>query len=418
MDPDRLVEDVRRGGLLPAGGPVVVMLSGGRDSTCLLDVAVRVGAAVSALHVNYGLRAEADGDEAHCVELCRTAGVQLHVTRPRAPERAGNLQAWARDARYGAAARLALSAGARVAAGHTATDQAETVLYRLAASPGRRALLGMAARDGRLVRPLLGFTREETAAYCRARGLAWREDASNQDGARYARARVRGDLIPALRSLHPAAEANVVSTARLLRDEAEVLDALVDGVLEGCDRIELARLAALPPALGRLVARRLATDAAAAATRLEEILALRTTGTASLDLGDGLRAVVEYGVLRFAGAPAPPSPAAVLLPIPGEVSFGAWQVAARLAGAERGEGVLDAAGPLTVRAWRAGDRVGGRSLGDLFTDRRVPREARRTTPVVECGGEIAWVPGVATGRRFAVTDSTEEAVLLTARAPR
>jgi tRNA(Ile)-lysidine synthase len=178
MTADGVLAHVRATGLLPAGGAVVVMLSGGRDSVCLLDVARRLAGpgCASALHVNYGLRAESDDDQTHCEELCAALGVELAVERVTAPRR-GNLHAWARDARYGAAARLALERRARVAAGHTATDQAETVLYRLAASPGRRALLGMPARDGRLVRPLLEVTREQTAAYCRERGLAWREDA-------------------------------------------------------------------------------------------------------------------------------------------------------------------------------------------------------------------------------------------------
>ena len=205
----------------------------------------------------------------------------LTVERARVPDGAANLQAWARDVRYGAAARRALRRGARVAAGHTATDQAETILHRLAASPGRRALLGMPARDGLLVRPLLDLEREETAAYCRARGLAWREDASNELGSSssYTRARVRHETLPALRAVHPAAEANLVRTAALLRDEAEVLETLVDGVLEGRDRIETARLAALSPALRRLVARRLAEDAAGrlvpeAAGRAAELAAL------------------------------------------------------------------------------------------------------------------------------------------------
>src|SRR4051812_39693309 len=110
------------------------MLSGGRDSVCLLDVAHRLAepGAVSALHVNYGLREAAEGDQAHCEELCAALGIELAVERAPAPRR-GNLHAWARDTRYGAAARLALERHARVAAAHTATDQAETVLYRLAA---------------------------------------------------------------------------------------------------------------------------------------------------------------------------------------------------------------------------------------------------------------------------------------------
>ena len=232
----------------------------------------------------------------------------LEVERVSRPEDApGNLQAWARDVRYAAGARLAARGGARLAVAHTATDQAETILYRLAASPGRRALLGMAARSGRLVRPLLGVTRADTAAWCRARGLAWREDPTNESDA-YARGRVRAGLVPALRAVHPAAERNVVRTAELLRHEAEVLDVVVETALAGRDRIAVDHLAALPRALARLVVRRLAEAAtgelcARAAGRLDQILAL---GDGALDLGAGARAVVEGGVLRCERTPPLP----------------------------------------------------------------------------------------------------------------
>jgi tRNA(Ile)-lysidine synthase len=302
---DELLERVRATGLLPAGADVVVLLSGGRDSVCLLDVAVELGCAARALHVNYGLRADADGDEQHCRALCERLGVELTVHRATRPDDAtGNLQAWARDVRYGAAAEVA--GDALVAVAHTASDQAETVLYRLAASPGRRALLGMAPRSGRLVRPLLGVTRAETGAWCRARGLAWRDDATNASD-EYARGRVRHGLLPALEAVDPRAAANVVRTAQLLRDEAEVLDVVVDTALAGRDRIAIEHLAALPPALARLVVRRLAERAtgdlcARAAARLDDILGLGDAG--ALDVGDGARAVVEGGVLRF--EPTPP----------------------------------------------------------------------------------------------------------------
>jgi tRNA(Ile)-lysidine synthase len=304
-----LYEQVAATGLLEQGRRVLVLLSGGRDSVCLLDLAVRISGDVAALHVDYGLRDAAATDAAFCAELCERLGVELHVRRPRRPE--GNLQAWARDQRYAEAARLVLRRGGDIAAGHTSSDQVETVLYRLAASPGRRALLGMHAREGRLVRPLLGVTREQTAAHCEARGLEWREDASNETPA-FARNRVRAELLPALRSLHPAAEANVLRTLALLRDEAAVLDAVVDAALEEAgDPPALDALRALPPALRRLAVQRLADrtvggQAPAIGHRTAEVLALAEGG--SLDVGGGLRAEARGGGLRFGASRGPAAP--------------------------------------------------------------------------------------------------------------
>ena len=200
-----------------------------------------------------------------------------------------------------------------VASGHTASDQVETILYRLAASPGRRALLGMAPSDRtrfgqRLIRPLLGITREQTTAYCRQRELGWCEDESNLDPT-YARARVRGDLVPALRAVHPAAESNVLRTAALLREEAAVLEELVQEQLDGARRVALERLGAMPAALARLVVVRLAEEAAGtfvpqAGGRVDELLALaRRGGRAELHLGGGAGAVIESGYLRIVKLP-------------------------------------------------------------------------------------------------------------------
>ena len=320
---------VRAADLLAAPQPLVTMLSGGRDSVCLLDVAVALRGpdAVSALHVNYGLRQQADAEERHCGQLCEALGVALRVVRAHRPAQAsaacadaargepvaGNVQAWAREVRYRAAARAARERGALIATGHTADDHVETILYRLAASPGRRALLGMLARDrapfgGQLVRPLLALTRAQTTAYCRERGLSWCEDESN-DSDRYARARVRHGLLPALRAVHPAAEANVARTASLLREEAELLDALVQEELADAQRIPIARLQALHPALARLVVVRLAEQATGgyvpqAGARVDELLALaRRGGRAELHLGGSVGAVIEHGELRMVKLP-------------------------------------------------------------------------------------------------------------------
>jgi tRNA(Ile)-lysidine synthase len=423
---------VRAEGLLAPGRPVVILLSGGRDSVCLLDLAVRVAGApaVSALHVDYGLRPGSSADADHCAVLCERLGVPLHVHRPAgAPE--GNVQAWARDQRYAVAAQLALQRGADVAAGHTAGDQVETVLYRLAASPGRRALLGMRPREGRLVRPLLRVTREETAAHCRAHGLAWRDDPSNDDEA-FARNRIRHRLLAELRAVHDAADANILRTLDVLRDEAEVLDAVVDQALRdagwrGRGGVSAAALADMAPALRRLAFQRLAGERApAVGARVDEVLAMAGGGgTRSLDLGGGLRAVARYGEIAVepASAAAPEAWGAVSLDIPGAVAWAGGEVTC-----ERGldlpvsDGTLDAGAleaPLEVRAWRPGDRMrplglgGSRSLQDLFTDRKVPRETRHGLPVVVSAGEIAWVPGVATGDRFRVSRATRERVRLT-----
>ena len=318
---DAALGAARESGLVPAGEPLLVMLSGGADSVCLLHVALELGAAVSALHVNYGLRDEAGGDEEHCRALCASLGVELVSERVTLPD-AGNLQAHAREARY----RLAegLAAG-DYASAHTASDQAETVLMRLAVSPGRRALLGMEPRRGRLVRPLLGATAEETRAHCRAHGLSWREDASNSDP-RFTRTRAREGLLAELRSLGPSAERTVAETALLLRDEAEVLDAAVADALEGLGGgpvVELAGVAALPRALARLVLRSLAEAAAGgprALSRADVDAVLRlgeSGGSRSVDLGEGLQAVVEYGTLRFRpaeSAAAAPEPVALAVP--------------------------------------------------------------------------------------------------------
>ena len=191
--------------------------------------------------------------------------------------------------------------------------------------------------------------------------------------------------------------------------------------------MRLARLREVEPALARLVVQRLADDAAGGpasgvARRAAEILALDEHGTVQLDTGGGVVAIAEYGVLRFesrASRSTTTTPEPVLLAIPGSVVFGEQQITCELGPPAREPGVLDRAtlgDDLLVRSWRPGDRMaplglqGSKSLQDLFTARRVPRRERGGVPVVESGGEIVWVAGVATSEHFKVTDSTAEAV--------
>jgi tRNA(Ile)-lysidine synthase len=437
-------ESIRKTGLLEPGAGVLAMLSGGADSVCLVHALgglVEPGS-LACVHVNHGLRPEADEDERFCLELCRDLGLELEVERVAVRE-SGNLEARAREARYEAAEgvreRRLLD---RIATGHTASDQVETVIYRLTASPGRRALLGMSPRNGRLIRPLLDLTRDETREYCTAAGLEWREDATNLDRG-FARNRLRLDVLPLLREIHPGMDRNVLATAEQLRDEAELLDGAVD---EAAGRVAVggpapsvdgARLRELEPALRRLVLRRLAETAAAGplplrAAQVQEIEALAEHGgSASLDIGAGVRVTSEYGVLRFQRHVDEELPNPTTLPVPGRCRFGYWEVICELGANETAselgspdEPVLDAgklAEELTVRAWRDGDRIrplgldGSKSLQDVFTDSKVPRSLRHQLPVVESDGEIAWIAGVALSDRFKITNATRRVVRLKTR---
>ena len=441
---ERVRAAVRSSEALPRAGErgVLALLSGGADSVCLLHVLAGLLETdhVEALHVEHGLRAAAREDERFCRELCRDLGIRLHVERVRIPPD-GNIEARAREARYAAAERVRASAALDlIATGHTASDQVETILYRLVSSPGRRALLAMEPRRGPIARPLLGLWREDTRAYCRAVGLAWCEDESNEDR-RLARGLLRHEVLPLLRRVNPGAERNIVATGSELRDEAQVLDRLVEEALRRTGAggappsVDLARLRAEPPPVRRLVLRRVAEAAAGSPVALGpgdaleiERLAERG-GSGAVDLGGGLSATVEYGLVRFGRAGREAPPAAARLPVPGRCRFGEWEVVA--AAAEGGGGlgsvddpVLDAdrlGTELTVRAWRDGDRMqplgldGTKSLQDLLGDRKVPRSVRRTLPVVVAGGEIAWVAGVAVSERFRVGPATRETVRLRAR---
>jgi tRNA(Ile)-lysidine synthase len=463
---ERAFEVARASGLIRSGEPLIVLLSGGADSVCLLDCAQRLEGRLHVLHVNYGLRPGSDADEQFCHVLCDRMGVDLTVERVTLGE--GNLQAQARQARYEIAERLALEHGCDFAAAHTASDQAETVLYRLAVSPGSRALLGMAPRRGRLVRPLLEATREDTREYCRRRGLSWRDDPTNEDP-RFARSRLRHDVLPVLRALSPAAERTIAETSFLLRDERLVLERAADALIAqlgvptpldalraepiGLARTMLVRLAeraaasvAGASAAGETPGAAAATTGASAAGSValsradcQAILALSDEGTRSLDLGGGLRAFVEYGHLRFEIGEARPAapPAPITLEIPGEAEFGDWQVHARMERVAQaaGGGFLPARGdallsprsiepPLTIRAWRHGDRMrpagvdGTKTLQDVFTDNKVPREERPLIPVVECGGEIVWVAGLAIGERFRAAPYESDVLVLSAKRAR
>jgi tRNA(Ile)-lysidine synthase len=435
---DALARVVRESGLVPDGSGGVVMISGGADSAATAaGLAAALGAdVVTGLHLNYGLREDSDRDEQACRELCARLGIELEVERPELG--AGNVQAEAREARYAAAERLRRARGLDwIATGHTRTDLAETLLYRLATSPGRRALLGLRPRRGAVVRPLLSLTRGEVRDLATGAALPFRDDPSNAEPL-YARNRIRNEVLPVLREIGPEAEATIAETQAELEEEADALERLAAEAVakagaDSAGAIGRDALAGLDPAVRRLALRALAERVAGrpvplGRSRATEIWRLVNQPEGGVvELGGGIEARIELGHVRFSAGPQA-EPADQLLTVPGICRFGDWEVRAEL---ERGVppaespdlAVLDPTalgGSLTVRSWREGDRMrplglgGTKSLQDLFTDGKVPRSLRHALPVVEAGGRIAWIAGVAVSEEFAARPGAERSAVLRA----
>jgi tRNA(Ile)-lysidine synthase len=267
----RIEEHIRRHGLIPPGGDVVCLVSGGPDSTCLWHALGGLGFRVETLHVDHKLRgAESDEDARFCREQL---GAKV-VDAPPASGAGETSEAELRALRYEATSTL--SRGRLRATGHTASDQVETVLYRLASSGTTTGI--RPRRDDGVVRPLLTVWREETETYCRVEGLPFRVDSTNDDTLR---GLIRREILPALRRLHPAAEENVL------------------------------RAAEAPPGLPRPIER-----------ALLELLDSQA-GTKRVDLGEGRVAVREYGSVWLERAP---------VRLDTTVSWGSWRLRPRRGG--------------------------------------------------------------------------------------
>ena len=313
MTPTRMLEQVRaRAACCAPGTPLVAMLSGGRDSVCLLDLAVAAARARGGHRAARQLRAARRlrrGRGATARRSASGSGCALEVERPRRPEGPGNLQAWARDARYAAAARLADGAGG--ARSPPATPPTTRSRRSSTGSPPRRAAApcsgcapATAAWCGRCSASP-GRRRPPTARSAASPGATTRATSEPT----YARNRVRHGLLPALAEVHPAAAAQRPAHGRAAarrgrgarrarRRRARRLAAT-----RRAATIALERLAELPPALRRLVVQRLADRAAGRPVAGAARHAERGRGAAPhrhrmLDLGGGVRAVVERGVLR------------------------------------------------------------------------------------------------------------------------
>lgn len=447
--------------MLRRGDHVLLAVSGGADSVALayaLHALIRrYRLTLTLAHLNHGLRGRAAAEDARFVsELAWRLGLpclqgRIDVSRHARDTRV-SIEMAARELRYGFFVRTARETGAScIATAHTADDQAETILLKLARGAGPQGLSGIPYvtqfRGLRVIRPLRDVTHRDAARFLERHGLAWREDRSNRDP-RFLRNRARHEILPLLESrLNPRVRRALLRTGDVMREENEWLDALATRLLGRCaargapaalsaGRLKQCRLAARRRVL-RLWLVRGGMDPDAvdfdAVDTLDHLLRERS-GTRSVSLPGGWRAVRRYDRLsleRETGAL--PGAFRVRLLVPGETILpeqglrivAKWdrgvirQAGARIGGlpAEASLGARAAAGAaLYVRSWQPGDRIrplglaGSCKLQDLFVDRKVPRDVRGRVPVIEGRGEIAWLPGYRVARGWEVKDPSGAAL--------
>ncbi len=255
--------------------PILLAFSGGADSVALLYLLLerqkKDGFPLTLAHVNHGIRgAEAVRDRDFCAEYAKRLGLELCVLNADVPlyarEHGMGLEEAARQVRYDYFARLMQERQIPLlATAHHATDQLETLLFRLARGTTLAGLCGIApvrpCVGGTLVRPLLHFSKEEILAYCRERGLPYVTDSTNTDTA-YARNRLRAEALPVLETLFSGVAERTALMCEDLREDEECLDGLADAYLADADgKLSVRTLCALPAAVVRRVLKKWASDA-------------------------------------------------------------------------------------------------------------------------------------------------------------
>jgi tRNA(Ile)-lysidine synthase len=443
--------------------PVMVGVSGGPDSLCLLDGLARLGFPLIAAHFDHRLRPES-GQEGGVVRgVAASLGVSFvsgSADVARHARTAGlSIEAAAREMRYGFLFEQArLSACQAVAVGHTADDPVGTGLLHLLRGAGLNGLQGMRYRSPAsqwdaeiaLVRPLLGVWREQTLAYCQERGFQPVFDPSNQNVA-YSRNRIRRELIPLLETYQPQVRQNLWRMAEVLAGDEDIIQAAVEeawkhclaGQREGYAALRQEEFLALPPGLQRRVLLRAVGDLRDVDFAMVEraITFARHLPGAKVDLIQGLRLFVDRGLLVITRRDLPLDPGwpqigpgEAPLSIPGEFDLcPEWRLASRwveppdlpqfpVEGASPWEAWLDAdslPGALCLRRHRAGDRfqplgMDGQALklSDFWINEKLPRRARAGWPLLAAGNGILWVPGFRLAHPYRVQKNTRKALHL------
>jgi tRNA(Ile)-lysidine synthase len=427
------------------GEHMLVAVSGGADSVCLFDALRLLGLRVEVLHLDHQTRSgQSAEDAAFVATLAEAAGVPWHATAlPVAAdaERSGqNFEAYARQVRYSFFLRVAREKKIRlVATGHTADDQAETVLMRFLRGTSPRGLGGILpvrnVDDVLIVRPLLACTRTEVLRYMEARDLAYREDVTNADTA-YLRNRIRHELLPTLReSYNPSVNEALLRLADVQRAENALLETLTEIFLGECvgadasiDRTVFCnghRALQRRAIVHLLFARGVEPQFERVEAAIDHIVCGKTG--CAVDVGGGLALRLSRSTASFEDTQTNVIPETVMLNAPGEAQCGPWHVRAALLPGMPAEPLHDyctatrqvfdatAVGPMLIlRSRRRGDRItplgmtGTQKLKDWLIDHGIPRHERDALLVVEGKDGIVWIPGGPVSRHAAVTPSTRD----------
>ena len=354
---------------------ILVAVSGGPDSTALLLALHEAGGDLVAAHYDHALREGSDSVARQVGDLCARLGVPLITERRIEPLQKGSLQAAARALRYAFLDRAREQAGAEVVAtAHTADDVVEGAVLHLLRGCGLAGLRGMPAHRGHYVRPMLGVWRSEVRAFLDERGIVAHEDPSNLD-TRFARVRVRREILPALERDRPGMRRRLYAVARNAarwQEESEKAPTAVEVV-----KRMYVEAGGREPGLSR--------------RHIEAMLKLTEAGRGGrgVDLPGGLRFRIVGGLMQIVPARHPSRQAPRL------------EIGSCDGCGDRGAAHLRASLHLSVGYRRPGLRMrplggrGTRKLQDIFVDARVPREDRDAWPLVFAGERLAWVPGVA-----------------------
>jgi tRNA(Ile)-lysidine synthase len=463
---ERVLHFLRAQRLVSPGETLVVAVSGGPDSVCLLHILVglrkKLGISLHAAHLNHRLRGEeAEADARYVATLVKQLDVPATIdsrdVRAHQAEHRLSPEEAAREVRYAFLAQVARSISTeRVAVGHTADDHTETILMHLIRGSGTRGLRGLLSSSRwrspsgaslTVIRPLLAVSREETAGYCQQHGLKPRLDSSNLSLSPL-RNRIRRQLMPLLRRYNPQVAEALFRTARIAADDLAFIDQEVAQLwgdiardMESSVVLDMARFLALPSALQRSLLRAaiekcLSNLKDIEARHIEEVMAvLRKPAGKSINLPAGLVFAVEYDRYFIGPDPSALSPFPSLegeadLKVPGQTWLPGWEVDAAIIGREEmeaREGNLiayfdrDKAGDkLTLRARRPGDRFQPlgmdqpKRLNQFMIDSKIPCPWRQRVPLVCSPEHILWVVGWRIDERAKVTETTRRVLRLEA----